>query len=155
MIREEFVSADGLMSFDYVKGYISREDTNKIWCHPQFELLVIVRGNITYNDKRGVTKITDKSVVFFKAHEVHNPCVDESALYERYRIRFYSEATDRILKDGVSIDNLLSLSYKKGLSDSDFNEILCYVKSLYELKSSGEEDTLRETVYLISALLSL
>lgn len=153
MIREEFSSADGRMQVDYVKGYIKRENTNKIWCHPQFELLVIVRGNITYNDKKGVTKISDKSVVFFKAHEVHNPCVDETALYERYRVIFFGDAANEILSDSFSLNKELSVSYKKGLSDADFNEILGYIKSLYDIVRSGEEDKLRERIYLISLLM--
>ena len=153
MIREEFLSADGLMKVDYVKGYIPRETTNKVWCHPQFEILVIVKGSITYNDKKGVSKVGDKSVVFFRAHEVHNPCVDESVLYERYRVSFFGAAASDILGEGFNVDKELSVSYKKGLSDSDFNEIFTYIKSLYDSVASGEENKLRERIYLISALM--
>lgn len=156
MINEEYISEDGLIAVDYMKGYIPEERTNKIWCHPHYELMVVIRGYITYNDNKGVSKVGDKSVVFIKAHEVHNPFVHNSELYERYKVRFSKSFIKEILRDGYDIDDALSISYKKGLSDVDFNEILCLVKSLVEVlvkKSGSRADKLKESMYLISALI--
>ena len=154
MIIEEYESDGALLSADYVKGHIPEERTNKIWCHPNYELMVILSGNITYNDNKGVTKVGDKSVVFIKAHEVHNPFVHSSKLYERYRVRFSKRFISEVLKDGYNIDSIISASYKKGLSDADFSEVLASVKNIFDtLKSGGREDEkIKNCAYLITAL---
>ena len=155
MMQEEYSNADGSITVDYVKGHIKEEMTNKIWCHPHYELMVIIKGDITYNDTKGVTKVGDRSVVFIKAHEVHNPFVHYSSLYERYRVRFFADFATDVLKDGIEIKKEISESYKKRLSDSDFAEILTCVKTLFDEVKAGKDKSnkLRESICLISALL--
>ena len=155
MVFEEFISDDGLITVDYMKGHIPEERTNKIWCHPHFEFMLIVKGDVTYSDKKGVTRVTDKSAVFIKSHEVHNPFV-HSQLYERYRVKFYSNFSDKVLREPYNIDNEISVSYKKGLSDGDFNEIFAYIKNLFnslKSKKEGIDSELRQCMHLISALI--
>lgn len=156
MTSQEFRNKDGSISVNYMKDHISEEETNKIWCHPYYELMVIIQGDVTYSSNEGITRITDKSVVFTRAHEVHNPFVHDSQIYERYKVRFNIGFARRILKDAYGIDKEISRSYKKGLSDADFDEILRNVKNLVnviEKRSDSPESELRETVYLISALI--
>jgi len=156
MTSQEYTNKDGLISVNYMKEHISEEETNKIWCHPYYELMVIISGEVTYSSNEGITRVTDKSVVFTRAHEVHNPFVHDSQIYERYKVRFNSDFARRILKDSYGIDKEISRSYKKGVSDADFDEILRSVKNLVDIIEKGSdsaESELRETVYLISALI--
>ena len=153
MIKEEYESFGGLLAVDYVKGHIPEETTNKIWCHAHYELMLILSGSITYNDNKGVSLVDDKSAVFIRAHEVHNPFVHSEKLYERYRIRFHKSFFSEVLRDGLGLDKELELSYKKGLSDSDFAEILVSVKNLFDMIKGGENpDKLRAATHLISAV---
>ncbi len=156
MINEEYKNEDGLIRIDYMRAHVSEEETNKIRCHPYSELLVIVKGNVIYGDNMGVSRVSDKSIVFTKAYEIHNPFVQYSHLYERYKILFDKNFVKKLLKSPYGIDDELSFSYRKQLSDNDFDEILGYVKSLYESMSSGggsDSEILRRGMYLISALI--
>ena len=73
---------------DYIKGHVIKRETNSIHCHDEYEFLLIVNGEITYADRGGIIKMPAKSLVFTKAHDVHNPYVDTNRVYERYRISF-------------------------------------------------------------------
>ena len=153
MINEEYTSSDGLVSVDYMKGHVLPEETNKIRCHTRYELLVIIRGSVTYSDNKGVTKVTDKSAVFTKAYDVHNPFVSYDYLYERYRISFDKSFFNSALREGINVDRLISESYKNGLDDLDFEELIASVKALYNLIKNQSDDRLYECVYLLSILI--
>ena len=89
-----------LITMDYLKRkHISLEDTNKLHYHAYHEILVVNKGFITYASNDGIIKILEKSIVFMPAHTLHNPFVQTSHPYERYRIRFYSDFADGILQN--------------------------------------------------------
>lgn len=151
MFTDRIENSQSQVSCDYMKGHVSPGRTNSIHCHDEYEFLLIVSGEITYVDNRGSVKMTDKSLVFTKAHEVHNPSTSRARLYERYRIAFKKES----LSDfpfSEKIEKMISNSYKKILSDEDFSELFVYFKGIYELMKSGENDSFREKLYLLSAL---
>lgn len=140
----------GIIS-DYMKGHVLPKITNSIHCHDEYEFLLIVSGEITYSDNRGSIKMRDRSLVFTKAHDVHNPSASTEKLYERYRICFKAEALSG-LPYSEEISSLVSESYKKLLSEEDFSELLVYFKGIYESMKKGEGSPLREKLYLLSAL---
>lgn len=151
MLNEKYISCDGSMVSDYIKGYLPPKRESEIHCHEQYEFLLIVNGEITYVDNRGVIKMSEKSLVFTKAHDVHNPWTSSERLYERYRIAFDKGAFSGI-EFPSEIEGLISSSYKKSLSDEDFAELLLYFRGMYESIKSGEENTLLLKTYLLSAL---
>ena len=151
MLNEIYKSADGSMLADYMKGFIPPKKESEIHCHEEYEFLLIVNGEITYADNNGVIKMSGKSVVFTKAHDVHNPWASSERMYERYRIVFSSEAFCG-MNFPEEIARLTSTSYKKNISDEDFSELLVYFKGIYDSIKSGEPDRLTEKNYLISAL---
>ena len=152
MFNEIYKSGDGSIISDYMKGYLPPKRAREIHCHDEYEFLLIVSGDITYADNRGVIKMNEKSLVFTKAHDVHNPWTSSDRLYERYRIVFTPEAFFGI-DFPFEIAELTSASYKKSLSDGDFDELLFYFKGLYENMKNGESAPLTERTYLLSALL--
>ena len=147
-IREDL--KNGIIS-DYMKGYVLPKTTNSIHCHDEYEFLLIVSGEITYSDNRGSVKMSDRSLVFTKAHDVHNPSASTDKLYERYRISFKADTlSDLPYEEEIRI--LTAESYKKLLSEEDFSELLVYFKGLYESMKSGDCTPMREKLYLLSAL---
>lgn len=139
---------------DYIKGHVAKKETNSIHCHDEYEMLLIVGGEITYADRGGIIKMPEKSMVFTRKHDVHNPYVDTNRIYERYRIAFSEGVINRSGADAQRISDIVSSSYKKRLSDEDFSELLVYFKGMYELLKSGKRDPMREKLYLLSALVA-
>ena len=151
MYTDRQESKESKIVSDYLRGYVAPRITNSIHCHDEYEFMLIVSGEITYSDNRGSIKMTDKSLVFTKAHDVHNPSVSNDKLYERYKIEFNAQALDGLPFDD-EIRDLLSNSYKKRLSDEDFCELIIYFKGLYESIKKGDSTPMRERLYLLSAL---
>lgn len=151
MINEIYKSEDGSMVADYIKGFLPPKKESEIHCHEEYEFLLIVNGEITYADNKGVIKMSEKSVVFTKSHDVHNPWTSSERMYERYRIVFSAEAF-RGMDFPEEIAYLTSASYKKNISDEDFAELLIYFNGIYDSIKKGGENRLAETCYLISAL---
>ena len=151
MLNEIYKNCDGSIISDYMKGYLPPKRESEIHCHEEYEFLLIVNGEITYVDNRGVIKMHEKSLVFTKAHDVHNPWTSSEMLYERYRLAFTKDAFCG-MDFSEEIENLISASYKKSLSDEDFAELLVYFKGIYESMKRGEGDDFSDKLYLISAL---
>jgi AraC-like DNA-binding protein len=151
MFNEIYKNREGNVLADYMKGFLPPKKESEIHCHEEYEFLLIVSGEITYADNKGVIKMREKSLVFTKAHDVHNPWTSSERLYERYRIVFTKDAFCG-LDFPDEIADLISASYKKSLSDDDFDELLVYFRELYEIMKEGGENKLLEKLYLISAL---
>jgi hypothetical protein len=128
----EYVNKDGTITVDYMKKHVPSRDTNNIYCHPYYEIIIIVSGKVTYTANEGVTRIGERSVVFIEPYTVHNPFVHDVQIYERYRIRFYPDFASGLLSDKYSEEliSLLSGSYMKELEDSDFDAVRQANKSL-------------------------
>jgi AraC-like DNA-binding protein len=152
MFIEEFPSDQSGIRIDYMKGYVLPESTNRIQCHPYYEMLIISKGNVTYSDNKGVSKVSDKSIVFTKAYEVHNPSVNTTQYYERYRLSFEKTLFESLFRDSDMIDKLLSVSYKKGIGDLDFDEVMNEFRRLLAEVKKNDSDKLRECIHLLSLL---
>ena len=152
MFFNSYENEGGDILADYMKGHVAKKETNSIHCHDDYEMLLVVSGEITYADYGGIIKMPEKSLVFTRKHDVHNPYVDTNRIYERYRISFSENAIKGFDADNQRIGDIISSSYKKRLSDEDFFELLVYFRGMYELLKSGERDSLRENLYLLSAL---
>ena len=118
MFTDKYESAESGIVADYMKGYVLPKTTNSIHCHEEYEFLLIVNGEITYADNKGVIKMNEKSLVFTRAHDVHNPSASTTRLYERYRIAFKTDVISS-LPFSHNVDELVSSSYKKALSDEE------------------------------------
>ena len=151
MFNEIYKNSDGSMVADYMKGFLPPKRESEIHCHEEYEFLLIVNGEITYADNKGIIKMNEKSLVFTKAHDVHNPWTSSERMYERYRIVFTADAF-RGMDFPEEIADLISVSYKKNISDEDFSELLLYFKGMYDSIRKGERASLIEKTYLLAAL---
>lgn len=130
---------------------VSPEDTNKLHYHPFHEFLIIDKGFVTYATDNGIIKIADKSIVYMPAHTLHNPFVQNSHPYERYRIRFYPDFCDGIITQPQLLSKALKSSYIKQLNKNDFDEIYSITESLYKIatkENKDEFDGLNECIHL-------
>ena len=150
MISEKRCNPKTNVTVEYMKGYVPPTKTGKIHCHEYCEMMLIISGSITYADNDVVIKMPEKSLVFTKSHDVHNPSTAPDCLYERYKISFSPALRGEML--GENVLPLISASYKKRLNDADFAELLIYFKGLYEAIEYQKDDPLCEKLYLLSAL---
>ena len=152
MIPKENINKKSLITIDYLKKKcVSPEDTNKLHYHPYHEFLVLDKGYITYAADSGIIKVAEKSIVFMPAHTLHNPYVQKSHPYERYRIRFYPDFANGIISKPELLSEALKNSYIKQLSQNDYNEIYSITESLYKIAtkdSKDESDLLSECMHL-------
>ena len=56
MFNEIYKNSDGSMVADYMKGFLPPKRESEIHCHEEYEFLLIVNGEITYADNKGVIK---------------------------------------------------------------------------------------------------
>ena len=153
MIFETYESPCGKLCADYMKGYVLLESTNKIQCHEFYEILLMERGQATYSSNDGVVKVGDKTLIFTKAREVHNPYTQSTPMYERYKIAFYPEFFKGYLDGNASISDIIASSYKKPLEDGDFFELKTYFKRIFDSLKSGKCDNLALSTFLMCILI--
>lgn len=113
------------ISIDYEKCYVKRENTNKIISHPFCEVIVLNKGDVVYTAGGRMVHLGDKSVIYNPAGMIHNNFVQQSHIYERYRIRFYGEELSAMLSDTIATP------FTKKLRDEDFTLIFDLAKSIY------------------------
>lgn len=144
----EYVNKEGTITVDYMKKHVPSRDTNNIYCHPYYEIIIIVSGKVTYTANEGVTRIGERSVVFIEPYTVHNPFVHDVQIYERYRIRFYPDFASGLLSDKYSEEliSLLSGSYMKELEDSDFEVLYGLIRGVFERLSSDKNEKTSDLV---------
>lgn len=85
------------------------------------------------------------------AHTLHNPFVQNSHPYERYRIRFYPDFADGIITQPHLMSEALKNPYIKQLNKNDFNEIYSITKGLFKIAdkdSKNEFDILNECMHI-------
>ena len=151
MFSKENTNKKLSIEIDYLKTRcVSPEDTNKLHYHPYHEFLIIDKGFITYATTNGIINVAEKSIVFMPAHTLHNPYVQNSHPYERYRIRFYSDFDNGILQPDL-LNKFVNTSYIKQLSNDDYNDIYSIVKGIYKIVTNdtkNEVDRLSECLHL-------
>jgi len=152
MILEENTDKNSPIAIDYLKKKcVPPEETNKLHYHPYHEFIIIDKGFITYATDKGIIKIAEKSIVYMPAHTLHNPFVQKSHPYERYRIRFYPDFANGIITQPHLLSEALKSSYIKQLNKNDFDEIYSITGNLYKIadkESKDEFDRLNECIHL-------
>lgn len=152
MIPEENTNKKSLVTIDYLKKKcVSPEDTNKLHYHPYHEFIIIDKGFVIYASGNNVAKVAQKSIVFMPAHTLHNPFVQENHPYERYRIRFYPDFANEIIKQEHLLDEVVKIPYLKQLKQKDFDEIYSIAERLYDIESKESKndfDSLSECIHL-------
>jgi len=152
MILEKYTDKKSPITIDFLKKKcVLPEDTNKLHYHSYHELVIIDKGFVTYAIDSGIIKIAERSIVFMPAHTLHNPFVQKSHPYERYRIRFYDDFSKGIITQPNLLDEALKSSYIKQLKQNDFYEIYSIAENLYKIAikdSKTEVDRLNECIHL-------
>ena len=133
MLRDDEELGEELIRVNYLRTHVAPSETNRLHCHPFYEILLIDKGGIRYSTPDGYTDVTGKTVIFHCVHDIHNPFVQYSQLYDRYRIQFDRSLLDGYFKFHDDIDTALSESYIKHLEDREFEEIYSLTRKLYEL----------------------
>lgn len=142
-------------NMDYMKKIVRPESTNRIHCHPYHELLIAETGCIRYTVNNKIIEVKAPFVTFMPSYTIHNPFVQQSQIYERYKIEFDCNFFENFIKDVGLLNYLTDELYIKTLTRYDFDEIDVLVKSLYNLKNKNtftETDSLYESMYLILIL---
>lgn len=146
------------VTVDYLKKTsVKPEDTNKFHYHPYHEFIIIDKGFVIYASRNNIAKVAEKSIVFMPAHTLHNPFVQENHPYERYRIRFYPNFANKMIKQGHLLDEVLKTPYLKQLKQKDFDEIYSIVGRLYDItnkETKNEFDCLNECIHLAMLLIN-
>ena len=141
MILKEKIDKSTSITIDYLrKKNVLPEETNKIHYHPHHEFVIIDKGFVTYATDNGIINIAEKSIVYMPAHTLHNPFVQKSHPYERYRIKFYPEFADGILTQPHLLNETLKQYYIKQLNENDYNEIYSITKKLYKISNKDNKD---------------
>ena len=141
MTSEEPISKIRPVTVDYLeKKHISPEDTNKLHYHPYNEFIILNKGLVIYATDKGVIKLKEKGIVYMPAHTLHNPFVQSSHPYERYRIRFSTDFANGIITQAHLLDSSLKAPYIKQLNKNDFDEIYLLTQSLYKIYSKGKNE---------------
>ena len=157
MNSEKCTDKKEFLAIDYLKRKsILPEDTNKLHYHSCHELVIIDKGFVTYATENGIIKIAEKSIVFMPAHTLHNPFVQETYPYERYRIRFYDDFSKGIIAQENLLKEVLKTSYIKQLNKNDFDEIYSIAESLYKIAvkdNKDEFDILNECIHLVMLII--
>lgn len=157
MIKEEYRNQDLPVIVDYMKKkYVSPSDTNRLHYHPYHEIVVIDKGFVTYAADSGIIRVAEKSMVFMPAHTLHNPFVQNSHPYERYKVGFSSDFANGIFVQPHLLDDALKSPYIKRLKQTDYDEIHRIVKALYKISENSEKsslDKLNECVHLTELIL--
>jgi AraC-like DNA-binding protein len=122
-------------------------------CHPFYELVVIDQGEVKYTKTDSLTEVKNKTVIFNKIYDIHNPFVQQAHLYKRYRIKFTKELLSEYIKPCGELEAVLDSSYIKTLDESDFNEINMLSRSVFDLCSKDELDKARISLHLSVLLL--
>ena len=152
----ETQSIDGkLIKVDYINTHITPDKTNKLHCHPFFELIIIDRGEVKYTKNNSMTEIKNKAVVFNRIYDIHNPFVSYSPLYKRIKIQFSHKLLEKYIKPSAEIELALGASYIKSLNDVDFERIFSLSKSIFQLCGNSEEELEKTRVCLYLATLIL
>ncbi len=152
MISEESNNKKMPIEVDYLKKKsVLPEETNKLHYHPYHEFLIINKGFVTYASDSGVVKIIEKSVVYMPVYTLHNPFVQTSYPYERYRIKFSPDFANGIIYQPYLLNVALKKPYIKQLNQHDFDSIYSLTESLYEIANKeykNEFDRLNECIHL-------
>lgn len=138
----------GKMLADYMRARVTKEETNKIQCHSYSEIVFIKSGDMTYSTGDKIVRISAHSIIYNREGMIHNPFVQYSQIYERYKIKFYeSDLTDgcEILKDE------LKESFVKELCEADFDEIYSSVRRIYSALEKNKPDP-RDELYVKTEL---
>lgn len=149
MILKEYGNSNAPISMDYFKGIKVPFAVDRLHYHNYHEISFIIKGNVTYATKNSISKSQGHCVLFSQAHELHNPFVDQTQVYERYQIKFYDDSINDILSDNSILYDAMRTSYIKDLYEKDFNNLLIGVKNLYSLIKT---ESVNETVKLQKAL---
>jgi len=146
------------ITVDYLKKIsVKPEDTNKLHYHPYHEFIIIDKGFVIYASGNNIVKVAGKSIVFNPAHTLHNPFVQESHPYERYRIRFYPDFATEIIKQEYLLDEVVKIPYIKQLKQKDFDKLYSIAESLYAIANKeikSEFDGLNECIHLAILLIN-
>lgn len=126
------------ISADYIKHYTKKEGTNKTLSHPYSEILVINKGDVIYTARGKVLRLIDRSIIYNRQGSIHNNFVQESRLYERFRIKFYEEDVLSGETDATLIKTALAASFAKELYEDDFSLIWELAKGINRLNSRSE-----------------
>jgi len=138
----------GGIEASYIRHYTKPEETNRILSHPYSELMIINHGDVKYASGGRVVRLGDKSVIYNRSGVIHNNFVQESRIYERYRIKFYGE--DLSPEDAAGeIEKALLESYTKELCDGDFQLIWELARATQRACAAGDAILRRKALAML------
>ena len=123
----------GTLILDAMKTHVVRSATNRIHNHPYAEIVIVDKGDTVYTSADGTVRLGDKSIVYNPPYSRHNPFVQYSRLYERYKIKFYPED----INDGSDLSDILSSPFAKEIPEERFDEIYLATRGLFKDSDGG------------------
>lgn len=129
-----FLDKDGVdFHIDYYSGIGFSEDQCALHSHPFHEFSLISAGDITYASKDFVDHIDDKCFIFSRAHQLHNPYINQKAKYERYQIQFHSDLLPSFIPEyTLSISPLTSTSGIWRVPERTFNHMQTLMETMLD-----------------------
>lgn len=118
----------GEIIVDHLRRRVTPDQTNKIHNHSYSEIILIKSGIMTYTTGQKMIRLGVGSVIYNPEGFVHNPFVQYSQVYERYKIKFY--------RDGIScgndiVENIISKEFTKVLSEENFGEMYTRAERIF------------------------
>ena len=155
IIQYDDVPEYGKIFCNYLKSYVTKENTNKTEYHPYSELVVIRQGNIIYTARRQTKRLSGKCVIYNRADTIHNQFVQYDHIYERYRVKFYAKDILSSSEDGWLLSDVLKTSFVKEMCDEDFDLIYALSKSIFEANRSEALSELEKARMFIELKLAI
>ena len=132
MLKTEAPPRAGEFIIDHMRSHVERSSTNRIHNHPYAELVIVDKGDIVYTAGGSLKHLGDKTVIYNPPHAIHNPFVQYSRLYERYKIKFYPG--DLGLFESRSI---LDTPFAKEIDEAALDEIYISARGLFRESREG------------------
>lgn len=152
---EERAPTQGEILCNYLKDYIPKERTNRIHCHPYSELMVIRQGDVIHTAQGRTRKLEGKSIIYNRAGSIHNQFVQDSHLYERYRLTFDLNDILPTGQEGEQIAQVLCVSFAKEIGDEVFDTVYALCADVFQAKRQSDLAPLEQIRVKSALLLSL
>lgn len=118
---------------DYYNGIGFPKDNCELHSHPFHEFSLVSAGDITYASKNFVDRISDKCFIFSRAHQLHNPYINQNCRYERYQIQFHSDLLPSFVPEyTLSISPITSTSGIWRVPERTFNHMQTLMETMLD-----------------------
>ena len=156
MQESERAPLAGEAIIDHMRMHVKRSSTNRIHNHPYAELVIVDKGDIVYTAGGRIKRVGDKSLLYNPPGAIHNPFVQYSRLYERYKIKFYPSDIIGALQTSDEILKIMSSPLIKEIGDSEHEEIYLAARRLFSGRRNGDSlplgiEVKTAILYLITA----